>query len=40
MVVDENGVEYKDNDECVIFYVCGVLEMVKKLCWCLDIIYC
>lgn len=40
MVADENGVEYKDNDERAIFYARGVLETVKKLRWCPDIIHC
>lgn len=40
MVADEDGVEYKDNDERAIFYARGVLETVKKLRWCPDIIHC
>ena len=40
MVADENGVEYKDNDERAIFYARGVLETVKILRWCPDIIHC
>ncbi len=40
MAVDENGSEYTDNDERAIFYVRGVLETVKKLRWCPDIIHC
>lgn len=40
MVADENGVEYPDNDERTIFYARGVLETVKKLRWCPDIIHC
>ncbi|MBE6275822.1 MAG: glycogen synthase [Bacteroides sp.] len=40
MATDENGVEYKDNDERAIFYARGVLETVKKLRWCPDIIHC
>lgn len=39
-VVDENGVEYEDNDARAIFYARGVLETVKKLRWCPDVIYC
>ena len=35
-VVDENGVEYEDNDARAIFYARGVLETVKKLRWCPD----
>lgn len=38
--VDENGVEYNDNDSRAIFYARGVLETVKKLRWCPDIIHC
>lgn len=38
--VDENGVEYGDNDSRAIFYARGVLETVKKLRWCPDIIHC
>ncbi|MEG1685286.1 MAG: glycogen/starch synthase [Bacteroides sp.] len=37
---DENGVEYLDNDSRAIFYARGVLETVKKLRWCPDIIHC
>lgn len=37
---DENGVEYEDNDDRTIFYVRGVLETVKKLRWCPDVIHC
>lgn len=40
MAADEEGVEYKDNDERAIFYARGVLETVKKLRWCPDIIHC
>lgn len=40
MVADENGNEYTDNDERAIFYARGVLETVKKLRWCPDIIHC
>ena len=39
-VIDENGVEYEDNDARAIFYARGVLETVKKLRWCPDIIHC
>ena len=39
-VVDENGVEYEDNDASDIFYARGVLETVKKLRWCPDVIHC
>ncbi len=40
MKTDENGEEYTDNDERAIFYARGVLETVKKLRWCPDIIHC
>ena len=40
MATDENGAEYADNDERAIFYARGVLETVKKLRWCPDIIHC
>lgn len=39
-VVDKNGVEYEDNDARAIFYARGVLETVKKLRWCPDVIHC
>lgn len=39
-VSDENGVEYEDNDDRVIFYARGVIETVKKLRWTPDIILC
>ena len=39
-VVDENGKEYEDNDARAIFYARGVLETVKKLRWCPDLIHC
>lgn len=37
---DENGVEFKDNDERSIFFVRGVLETVKKLRWIPDVVHC
>lgn len=37
---DENGNEYEDNDARAIFYARGVLETVKKLRWCPDVIHC
>lgn len=40
LVADENGVEYDDNDSRAIFYARGVLETVKKLRWCPDVIHC
>ena len=39
-MVDENGEEYEDNDSRIIFYARGVLETVKKLRWCPDVIHC
>lgn len=39
-ILDENGVEYEDNDARAIFYARGVLETVKKLRWCPDVIHC
>ena len=40
MMFDENGQEYTDNVERAIFYARGVLETVKKLRWCPDVIHC
>ena len=39
-MADENGVEYADNDDRVIFYARGAIETVKKLRWTPDIIVC
>lgn len=39
-VVDDEGVEYEDNDERTIFFTRGVMETVKKLRWTPDIIHC
>lgn len=39
-VVDDNNIEFSDNDERSIFYVRGVLETVKKLRWIPDVIHC
>ncbi len=39
-ITDEKGNEYEDNDARTIFYARGVLETVKKLRWCPDIIHC
>lgn len=39
-VVDDNNVEFEDNDERSIFYVRGVMETVKKLRWIPDLIHC
>ena len=40
MTADEDGKEYEDNGERAIFYARGVLETVKKLRWCPDVIHC
>ena len=40
MAADEQGVEYKDNEERAIFFARGVLETVKKLRWQPDVIVC
>lgn len=40
MITDDNGNEYTDNVERAVFYARGVLETVKKLRWCPDVIYC
>jgi len=40
MMRDEDGNEYEDNAERAVFYARGVLETVKKLRWCPDIIHC
>ena len=40
MATDEDGKEYEDNDERAIFYARGVLETVKKLRWCPEMIHC
>lgn len=37
---DENGEEYADNASRAVFYARGVLETVKKLRWCPDVIHC
>ena len=40
MTSDEEGNDYEDNGERAIFYARGVLETVKKLRWCPDLIHC
>lgn len=40
MITDADGNEYDDNDNRAIFYARGVLETVKKLRWCPDVIHC
>jgi starch synthase len=39
-ILDENNVEFRDNDERSIFFCRGVIETVKKLGWQPDIIHC
>lgn len=40
MLTDDAGNEYEDNAERAIFYARGVLETLKKLRWCPDVIHC
>ena len=40
MSFDENGEAFKDNDERMMFFTCGVLETIKKLRWTPNIIHC
>jgi starch synthase len=40
VVTDENGAEFEDNDERMVFFARGVLETVKKLRWTPDIVHC
>lgn len=40
ILTDKEGKEYDDNSERAIFYARGVLETVKKLGWCPDVIHC
>ena len=40
VVTDENGAEFEDNDERMVFFARGVLETVKKLRWAPDIVHC
>jgi len=39
-LTDEEGKYFSDNDERAIFYARGVLETVKNLNWCPDIVHC
>jgi starch synthase len=39
-VIDDNGIEFEDNDERTIFFIRGVMETVKKLRWTPDVIHC
>jgi len=40
MFTDEDGKEYDDNEDRMIFFARGVLETVKKLRWAPDIVHC
>ena len=40
IAADDEGIEFEDNDERIIFYVRGVLETVKKLRWIPDLVHC
>ncbi len=40
LTCNAEGEEYDDNDERAIFYARGVLETVKKLRWCPELIHC
>ena len=40
LAADDEGTEFDDNDERIIFYVRGVLETVKKLRWIPDLVHC
>ncbi len=37
---DTEGKEYTDNDARAIFYARGVLETIKKLRWCPEVVHC
>ena len=39
-VVDDNGIEYPDNDERCIFFARGAVETVKKLRWTPNVVVC
>jgi len=39
-LTDKEGKHFPDNDERAIFYARGVMETVKNLSWCPDIIHC
>lgn len=40
VIGNEDGEEYVDNDERIIFFARGVLETTKKLRWSPDVIHC
>ncbi|MFO8000587.1 MAG: glycogen/starch synthase [Marinilabilia sp.] len=39
-VADDDGKEFEDNDERIIFFARGVLETTKKLRWGPDVVHC
>jgi starch synthase len=39
-VADDDGKEFDDNDERIIFFARGVLETTKKLRWAPDVVHC
>ncbi len=39
-VIDNDGKEFDDNDERIIFFARGVLETTKKLRWGPDVVHC
>ncbi|MGQ1891755.1 glycogen/starch synthase [Thermophagus sp. OGC60D27] len=39
-ITDDNGKEFEDNDERIIFFARGVLETTKKLRWAPDVVHC
>ena len=40
LFADDEGVEFEDNENRMIFYARGVLETVKKLRWAPSIVHC
>ena len=40
VLTDENGDEFADNDERMVFFARGVLETVKKLHWSPTVVHC
>ena len=40
VLVDDEGVEFEDNDERMVFFARGVLETVKKLHWSPTVVHC
>lgn len=39
-IADDDGTEFDDNDERIIFFARGVLETTKKLRWAPDLVHC